>query len=1309
VAHRTRTELGQRVKPPRHTPAPRVTRDIGSILGSAGHSVSHSNRRLQRNRRQADLRARRRALKIRAKNVGVPWRSIPVIGAQGSLAPLRSTVRTAENTQGVVEAHQRALEAIQNLTSSDTPGILQRGLIGSAVKEITGNDISDDVRNALYGDPNPSLAQIALVAAPVPALRGAETLARGVSLLRGGERVAATAARAKAPVETALETLSRSRAGRAVGRAEEAVSGAAERAGATRAGQVAARGSQVVRAPARVAWRNKGRIGGTAIASPVLAGVPLSAVHGNLDPLKAELQGRGIVGTIAAKAGNLADTVIPGELASNFARDALELPAQAIPSLAITGTAAVDAVRGDPTKWNALVDDFVKQDFMARLFSGDLDGAAQAFSQHPLYAALEVSGASSLLGRGAGAVGRAAGVKAAGTAREPLKLYGNTEVQRRYSPDVIRKSIQVLWERAQEKGLIPGRGEHRDPNQATPAQIKRNLLEGPGNTGARMVDRDVAGLEALRRANREREIGQAQHSAPGGRIGRARRAVPGTRQQARAESEGVSLMVQRIIRSPESWDADLAHFQAMVEERLSGLRSRAEVAAAQDTLGLVERLKNVPKEMRGRIKDAAEEYIQAHGKTVSELSDRGLIDANQAAKAAVFPYARVHMGADYKEGVGLVDREGNALSLDAIHQHMGENRIAPAGFVTHRPGARGAGSFYRSFHPDRQTLPKQQRTGEAAVRGTFDASFDALVEQRVRSRSILDAVKGFDHILNEYGLRPEGGYYKSTQAAREAAPELERKYGIEFTPMRLGPLRATKAELEAAKTHGNPSEEPLLTTTGDAQDSVLSRAIEAAGREGEGQVVLVPRFVKARLDEHFLRSTTAEKAKQSAISSFKGTVLPLSTKWAVGNVLDIGLRSIMAGLGAGDYILGRRLIRAMDKLDPEAAAQLQARVLGGAHFGSAKGSRIHRTAEQFRGTNLERPAKYFGALRRTPGLKQIADGYGIYRDAVFELNSRFIERPPQIAALGKEARRELQATTGRWHSALMVGDKALTDLAEGLRNTSAQVRYGRAVEDVVGRWLVNSPGARKFLSDYAPFYMWLRAATRFVAITLPTKHPVKTALLVAATEMSDAERVKVGLAQGAEKRLPSWLQGAIPTQSGGALPFAGFTSFGVFADYPDSVANSVLPWLSLDTLKNLDFTGQLIKNQDGTDLTDQQSIGLAFYTQAEAMLPMIGIGRRIMEGGGSSDPQSTIFQPKTRDGAAGTIGGGLNRVFNPFRTYSAEQLDTMRNYANAQQITVPAADSSSGSSAGWWDSSSGDTSSGWWDSSSTTADEWWKQ
>lgn len=1013
------------------------------------------------------------------------------------------------------------------------------------------------------------------------------------------------------------------------------------------------------------------------------------------DPV-AELEGRGwsadiakglrglipdelpVVGTgagslpIAASTGKGSTYGGPSKLPANLLKDAIDLPAQAVPSAYMTGRAIVKAAQGDPEEAERLWEEFKKTSAWAALARGDLKEFQRRAGEHPLITGLEAWGGKAIVGRGAGAAARS-GVagrrarEAASTRRAPLELFPEQlrdrtgtpgpRIERDYSRDLIDKGIQVALERrARRRG--------RDQNMASRRQQISYLN--------RRVDQDVALTEALRRRGRDEAVAMTRAALPSRQRMQARLGRTMNDQAAKA----VPLVVSRIVRSPETLVQDLRHYRNVVASTDVRSLSHAELRAHDRTLREIDALLDDPEFLRNpqAAFDAAERFAAAQDARDIRSTQLGLVEPSEL-DAKNIPYAVVHLDARYvndvdgtgRPGFVVEDEAGGLRELTAadVRQHMSESGVQGAAHFTMRPRARGAGSFYIRAIQGRGTRPAnlgRRRTGEAARRGVFDLDPEVLVEQAARSRGLIDAAEGFDRMLRGYAIRrpivrrdgtvdpAKGGWFRSFDEAYRFADELTHDPetgallpgAMELVPVSLG--RVSKAKLDTIRENLGD-----VAVPGDrAMDNLSERLMEAFVSEGEGgKIALVPKLVRDRLEAHNLRLSAPEKALQKINQTFKNVVLPTSTNWVFGNLTDITMRSMAYGLNPVAYKRGRRLLRVLEDIDPELARQFEARTVQGAHMASVENLRVHREASQFVDTSLEGAARWLSTVRHAPGPAQVVALWEHLRNFIFGLN-KTIEVHPQYAALGKLARRDVRHLLSKQQAALRVSDDALRDLAQGLRGTDAQVRYARFTQEIFGNWTANGPNARRFLINWFPFGAWLRAATRFVWVTMPKDHPIKTGLLAASYEMTEKERNLLGLSIFAdEDRKPPFLQGSVPLGGDRTIPFAGFSSFGMWSQFPSAQADMVLPQFTgaLATAAGLDWKGDKLRHADGTEPNQGELALYAIYVQAEAFMPFLAQARRVQEAGGQTVFGSTVFDPKIKPGSE--KGQEWERLLNP--------------------------------------------------------------
>ena len=84
-------------------------------------------------------------------------------------------------------------------------------------------------------------------------------------------------------------------------------------------------------------------------------------------------------------------------------------------------------------------------------------------------------------------------------------------------------------------------------------------------------------------------------------------------------------------------------------------------------------------------------------------------------------------------------------------------------------------------------------------------------------------------------------------------------------------------------------------------------------------------------------------------------------------------------------------------------------------------------------------------------------------------------------------------------------------------------------------------------STITPFWLWTRAAYKFVYLTMPANHSIATGLLAATANATRAEREAYGLDKEGKEPVPGYYQG-IPLPDGGVFPLANYNSFDYASD-----------------------------------------------------------------------------------------------------------------------------------------------------------------
>lgn len=1008
-------------------------------------------------------------------------------------------------------------------------------------------------------------------------------------------------------------------------------------------GRGAARAAEKVPKPVRVA----GGIGGRAVAAPVkhpftaplALQAPAAAIHGDPGEFVKALEGKGTLASISGTVGSGAASALPGTV-GQIANEAVNLPAVILPSVFLPAKAGVEAAGGDSAALDKLWNEYLETGLLPKVFSGDASGALGAIKEHPLYSGLEASGLASAAGRTVGGAARTlSDGRVLGRARpgQTIEGYPNIRVEREFSPDAFRQIAQRLHERRTGNVIRPGTGHRFTPTleRSGDRAFRKAVVRDAG-------DRFNANSQDAQRLGRQEMLEAANELAPRKRgLNRLRKVAPRTTLD-NASADVVVHAIERTIRHPETFHEDLTsrlhELDAIAKEHYDNglpVLDRAELKANREMAAHIEKaLKSANPE---HVVHAANAFIETLKPITAELIDRGILHPDQAERAGLIPFARIHMGAGHDEEHGLVDQHGNPLSNEAIQAEMQRHGIEPPGFISHRAGTRG--DFWGPTN-ERGSLPKGTRTGAAALRGTYESGFEGVLRQLVRSRGLLERVKTWDEFITRFGMLAHGIKVDSMAVAQKVVRDPAR-YGlnpnITWRPVRRQPFTAMKSEIDAALEHQDPS---------IAAEPFLSKALDTATSEHgpEGDIVFMPAGIVKNMEENFRPLSPALKAAQLSTTGLKRAVLPFSPSYYFGNAIDNAIRTALAGVGPQHFIAGYQLSK---ELPEEKKAQL----LGSA-YSSVDKLAARRTHEDFADSALEGAANAAAAFRHSPGPKQLIDLVLATSHALLAVNAKLTERLPQYGALGKIAMQDVRNVQGQWAGLLHLQAKYVEDVVKGLDNSDTMIRYQKGMEDIYGNWSRMSPHARKFLTNFFPFWTWSRAALKLVYKTLPAHHPIQTALLTAAARMTQTEREKLGLDLLAKEPLPNFLQGGIPIR-GSIAPWGKYTSFG-YAGHPlESIATGVLPTLreQLQAAEGRDWKGDPLGGSELSHLGTALEGGLGTY------IP----GYNTVEG---------------------LLGKGLGYL-SPVHVEPPDALPYLRSLSESQTITVPKSGGGSSSSAPW--------------------------
>lgn len=917
-------------------------------------------------------------------------------------------------------------------------------------------------------------------------------------------------------------------------------------------------------------------------------------------------------------------------VATPVLRDYVEIPANIIPS---TYHVASTAVTGHPGQAARM---------LAQPYVDFYHDPVGSFKAHPLGTALlaagPVRGVSSIAGRVSRLAPETTLVGRLGATTRAPRTVAESALQesRSYHRDPLVKAGQVAKERVQTArqrrvqtkaamALRRGDAEHADELLSQARSLDPHRM--PEHEVRRRVDETLDANEIIRRQHRARILNDVDQALP------------------KKGAEAVPLVAQNITRAhPE----DLARYRQEIATVADKELSRpSRVKANRELQAQIRQAEKAPDMVA--VQKAADRYRDLTTPLRSKLVDYGLLDKDAAEMSPLVPYAVRHMGARHSKDLkALVDSEGNALTPQAIRSHMEANGFKEPAYVTQAPRRSGKGNYYVAQH-EAPKLSKQQRTGEATRKGTHNAHPDVLREGAARMQGLVDAHEGYSRTIGEFAHRDRSGSpvtFDSHAKAADAADDLALRTGVRWRPVRLKPFAGTTRQVQSSLEHMHDAAQT------EAPDLIgsLEKAV-SKNSDAPGPYALIPDAAADQIYQH-LRvqgGGAAGKGLQVAQGAFRKTVLATNPRWLFGNVAEAALRSTIERAGPRSYLTAHRALKQLEDTNPQAAEQLKARVLGGGHFTMAD-RMPKRTAEQFEGTRLEPLAKRLAQVSRSPvGGRQVVGIWNAWTDFVFHRLNQPLEGAFQKAMLGKAIRTELMP-----RDLVKLSTRAIDQAAHGLEGTADQVRLGREVDRMYGKYAKFSPSQRKFMVLYTPFVAWTLNAVRFVSKTLPQDHPVLTSLLVSASQASEEWRKEHGLSKFIKDAVPPFLQGTIPISGDRKLPASRYTPFGAYQSLPETFGDAVLPQFSgvLEALKGKDWKGAQLKGPDGRPIPENDDLGRGWAAAkafAESTVPLLSQAERAAAAGGSVghratkvlSPFSTIApkQPKSSGGGSGIDWG----------------------------------------------------------------------
>lgn len=944
--------------------------------------------------------------------------------------------------------------------------------------------------------------------------------------------------------------------------------------------------------------------------------------------------------------GRFAGTTIPKRgrgLVDNAVKDTKELVTGAPASAYLTYKAAIAAVNHDNAPAKAMAHQFKETDPVALAVQGRFKEAGEAAYKRPVSTVLELTAAKGLVGRSAGAVMRHSPSetlrKAASTDRPNLRLYKNSapgegpEVSRRYPKDVISKATHVVADKAKDRRGI-------DPNESRFTEVK----DLAGNK--RAVKPSVGPMKHPLDDRVDRHV----HSANIMRQTVVRKAETKARKQAhKAKKE------PQVDKGPTA--AEQAKVHTLRNPAVQGLNPEHVAHQAHDVLGIKK-----PVVMRlmpaARQKALADEmgrpprgYTQDHGthyKVEINPQHPGNKGPKGVSNVAHYELGRAQGMEQGKHGPGAVgshnrgayfDNANTAHAQEVLRQHVGTDLRKPR------------------VHPPE--LPKQKH---AAVKDDDPVSAAGhRAAQAAQQTSMKRAIKDF-------GIEPSSKPLATRAAVMKLLPGHEAR------------LRETLIPVNAARLERIPGEGEPIAINPDARRLQVANMQERAWRDATdknmpGRWILMPKRVVDRFVEH-AENQGKHGPIQKTANQFKDTVLTAvnPAHWLASNAADLGMRGALEGLTPGDLYRGARVYKELGKHGRQ-GEMVRASTMGGG-FGHL--------------------ARDVGRDIEAPGVGHLAKAWHAYRAGVYGIESA-IESLPQIGTVGKELRTGVTpGLKGGLKGLLRATDEQVQHFATKMVTDPAkEIQIARHVEDVIGKWGKLSPAARHALS-IAPFAQWLGAATKYVLITLPAKHPIKTGVMAGLNQMTLPERQALGLSQylPLKDQAQDYQMQVLPkdvgkNKFGPVVKGPNLTtmlSFGTTADALDlNIGGFLGPQVqnAMQAAQGTSYTGEHLKYQSGPNagmpLSADDKRRTAIGMLIESFTPGATMFRRVVqEKGQPAMPQSTIIHPEIRlkynaktkkmEKPSGPSSKGAKKLVNPFPTqtvYTKGAVASMEDTATA--------------------------------------------
>lgn len=629
---------------------------------------------------------------------------------------------------------------------------------------------------------------------------------------------------------------------------------------------------------------------------------------------------------------------------------------------------------------------------------------------------------------------------------------------------------------------------------------------------------------------------------------------------------------------------------------------------------------------------------------------------------------------------------GERFTNEQINAGLKRAGIEPAEIFHVPANPFGGGAYHKQQSLSRRNADTHSTTGKMWQQGEAAYSWDHVVDSLVHGRTLAANIQSLDQAIHDVGTRVKNGSWEQTvKWAKEKGKDSDGN-------PRWVVVRRMSSKLDADRREVINDLQTPIRTDEKLSETALADRTKPPAKDGPDVAVVVPFEWYQRAEQNIKRGSSVA-AFQALSSGFRQTVLPFSTKWLFGNVAEAVIRTLAVTANPLDRGVARKTLDRMIAEDalalhgknPEVRAKANALLKAQRIKHPVDTRRLRRELYEFapraraaeaeltggllyghRGQAVRRTSKEMGAVGkgvafvgRAPVVNEFAAMTRWIARKSFAIN-RVLEREAQYVTLGKHVRNEIQEFSGRWQSGIKLYEKGVEEVSRGLLGTPSQVKAAKWMDETLGRYSRFSPNTRWVIQNAMPFLPWYLNAVRWTMITLPGKHPIKTALLTSAERTFEQDWNN----KHNDKLLRHGELATYPVaKDGGLVPLTHYTPLSLMGTIlggadPGDIPGLLLPQFqgASNALRGMDPFGSplvISKKYGGTGekLEGGDLWKVAANQFLESIIPGLSIGRRLQEHGETPLPTSTFFHPKTKPGTA--YGrSALGRVFVPWsKTY----------------------------------------------------------